>query len=306
MIKRYHANTETGEMIVDVAAAVVANGDVVPGEIFYVNSIRFTVLESNTNHKVYLGFFSRFTVRPSALYVQDNLTAKMAGTPACGGSVLCNEYCQMRIAAAIAAGDITAICPHCYADATANRYDQLAGYLAYNDRLLNGEILPVDVLPVFKDAAENKDDDGLLRFSAFDDLHSATQFGNYCNIAALNPGREAAAWTKNPWFIPQGIEAAGMTEKPANLRTIESCPSVNAHEWTPSGICERVFYVVTPKWAAANGITINCCDGVTKRVCGDCRRCYSLDDGGAPIYELLRASQAVIDEIDRITLGEAA
>ena len=230
------------------------------------------------------------------------MTAKMKGTPACGGCVKCNEYCQQRIAEAIAAGDVTAICPHCYADSTAEQYDDMNAYLTYNDRLLNGEVLPRDVLPRFKDAATNKDDDGLLRFSAFDDLHSSTQFANYCLIAEKNPERDGAAWTKNPWFIPRGIEMAHMTEKPANLRTVESCPNVNATEWKPSGICERSFKVVTPRFAEYYKIEVNCCDGQTKRVCGDCRRCYGLDDGGADIYELLRAAKAVIDEIDRLTV----
>ena len=300
------ANKDNGEMLVEVADAAVKTGLVKVGEIFYVNSIKFTVLQSKENNKIYLGFYSRFTVGPSALYIQDNLTAKMDGTAATGGCVLCNEYCLERIARAIADGDILAICPHCYADATANRYDDMAAYLTYNDKLLNSEQLPADVLPKFKKAKTNKNDNGLLRFSAFDDLHSGVQFANYCKIAIKNPDRFGACWTKNPWFIVSGLEIAGLEKKPENLKTIESCPTINAYDWKPSGICDRVFYVVTKRYADYHGIEINCCDHEQKRVCGECRRCYTLDDGGAPIYELLRESQAVIDEIDRLTVPAAA
>ena len=202
---------------------------------------------------------SKYATNSSAVYVSDNMSAKMAGVPAISTSVALNPICQAR------ANDPDSICAHCFAMATVARYTKLGEHLAENTAVLTSEVLPLEELPRFGYNV------GMVRFEAFGDLNNVTQVINYFNIALVSPHVHFALWTKNPKLIALAIEAGAV--KPENLTIIYSSPKLN----TPARdviarypFIDKVFTVYDKETIAREGIAINC----GARSCAGCGLCY--------------------------------
>ena len=147
--------------------------------------------------------------------------------------------------------------------------------LAFNTRLLNYKVLPLDILPHFNAL--------LVRFESFGDLNTSVQFENACNITTVNPLVRFAHWTKVP-RIPN--EYFKTHSKPENLVMLVSSLFINVvgpeYVWA-----DYIFTVwADVATAAAAGHEINC----GKRHCFTCGICYTPNKTGKPIliHELLK------------------
>lgn len=187
-----------------------------------------------------------------------NHNGKMSGIASLSTSVTVNERCKVN------AQVPGSICSKCFAAKQMEHFTSMEKPLVKNKEILTGSILPDDMLPLINRL--------YFRFESFGDLNNAIQVINYFNICKKNPGVNFALWTKNPDYIQQAIEMGH--SKPENLNIILSSLFINKERVNTYTFIDKVFTVYDPKYAAENGIEINC----GARSCLTCRRCYEKND----------------------------
>lgn len=205
---------------------------------------------------------SKFASNVSPIRVSDNMTGKMEGIPSISTSCLENPRCIARMK------NGEAVCAHCFAEATLNRFKGAGLNAASNYRLLNSEVLPLEMLPRFRNVA-------IVRIESFGDVASVTQVINYINIVKVNPRVMFAAWTKNADLWNAAIKEVG---KPRNLSLVYSSFKLNkpaeAREYFTSDGAnnfDHIFTVFDKETAAGYGKGFITCGA---RDCATCRRCY--------------------------------
>ena len=112
---------------------------------------------------------SDFATNKSPVHVSDNMTGKMHGFPSVSTSCLVNPICKERVK------NKESVCSHCFAVATQNHYKALRTATENNFYLLQ-DILPLDLLPRFKDTVKQ------ARIESFGDVASVNQAINYINL----------------------------------------------------------------------------------------------------------------------------
>ena len=219
---------------------------------------------------------SRFASNYSPIHVSDYMSGKMEGIPSISTSCLVNPICRKRME------DGESVCAHCFAAATLDRYTAAGQHAENNFHLLNAGVLPLEMLPRFKNVA-------IVRIESFGDVASVTQAINYLNIARVNPFITFAAWTKNANIWNAAIKQAG---KPDNLSLVYSSfklntPAAAAEYFTADGEnnFDHVFTVYDKATCSFYGPAfVNC----GARDCSTCRRCYRKDPAEFMVREQLK------------------
>ena len=152
------------------------------------------------------------------------------------------------------------ICEKCFAAKQMKVFPSMEKPMIENQRILTGEILPMEKLPVINNL--------YFRFEAFGDLNNATQVINYFRICYKNPRVKFALWTKNPDYVAQAIKAG--YDKPDNLNIVLSSLFINKERKTRYAFVNKVFTVYDPKHIEENAVEINC----GARNCLTCGLCY--------------------------------
>lgn len=203
-----------------------------------------------------------------------NHTGKMHGMQSLSSSSAVNAFCIKR------AKNGDSICAKCFSNTMQKRYTTLARKLVRNTEILTADVYPVEMWPLLNVR--------LFRLESFGDLNpgaaGVTQFANYCNFAARNPGTTFALWTKNTVVINKAIRD-GIAVKPENMIIIQSSPLINKAIAKPAANVDKVFTVYTnDDSATAAGVEINC----GARSCLSCQRCYTKTDSVEYVNELLK------------------
>ena len=178
----------------------------------------------------------------------------MAGMASISTSVTTNARCAKN------AQIKGSICEKCFAAKHMRVFTNNAAPLEENQRILTGEVLPMEKLPTVNSL--------YFRFEAFGDLNNATQAKNYFNLCYKNPRVKFAIWTKNPGYIAEAI--ADGYAKPENLNIVLSSLFVNQERKNPFPFVDKVFTVYDPEYIEKNGVDINC----GAKNCFDCGLCY--------------------------------
>lgn len=221
-------------------------------------------------------FKSRYTSNLSPVHVSDYMSGKMTGIPSISTSCLENPICRARME------NGESVCAHCFAAATLDRYTAAGVHAANNLRILTWQVLPLDLLPRFRNVA-------IVRVESFGDVANVTQARNYLNICRVNPFITFAAWTKNASIWNEAIELDG---KPENLSLVYSSFKLNIpanpeEYFTAAGEnhFDHIFTVFDKKTADFYGDGfINC----GARDCATCRRCYGKNPQEFNVKELLK------------------
>lgn len=220
---------------------------------------------------------SKFTGNLSPIHVSDYMSGKMSGIPSISTSCLVNPICQARME------NGESVCAHCFAAATLERYTSAGTHAENNFYLLNAEVLPLDVLPRFRNVA-------IVRIESFGDVASVTQAINYLNIVKVNPFITFAAWTKNASIWNAAIKKVG---KPDNLSLVYSSFKLNtpaaAKEYftgTGENNFDHIFTVFDKSTADLYGADSFITCGA--RDCATCRRCYNKRAEDFSVRELLK------------------
>lgn len=219
---------------------------------------------------------SKFTANHSPVHVSDYMSGKMEGIPSISTSCLVNPICIKRMQ------DGESVCYHCFAAATLERYTAAGSHAENNFHLLNSEVLPLEMLPRFKNVA-------IVRIESFGDVASVTQAINYLNICRVNPFITFAAWTKNAAIWNAAISKVG---KPENLSLVYSSfklntPAAAREYFTGSGEnnFDHVFTVYDKATCEFYGDGfVNC----GARDCSTCRRCYRKESAEFNVREMLK------------------
>lgn len=138
---------------------------------------------------------SKFAANYSPVIVSDYMSGKMSGIPSISTSCLDNPICRQRMQ------NGESVCCHCFAEALLKARKNVHENTRVNFELLNAEVLPLELLPRFRNVA-------IVRIESFGDVASATQAINYINIAKVNPDITFAAWTKNAAIWNAAIKEA--------------------------------------------------------------------------------------------------
>lgn len=199
----------------------------------------------------------------NGIHVTTKMNGKMKGFWSLSTASLMNSFCK-----AMSKCDDT-VCSHCYANAMAQRYDNLNLALISNYNLLTTEEITVnDWLWLF----DGKMDTEVFRIESFGDLQNVRQAMNYINLVVAFPNVKFGWWTKHPHLIEMAFELLGMS-KPENLQLILSSVKVNEIDEVRfekyGELFDKVFTVYDK--AHAKNICINC----GSRDCGGCMACYT-------------------------------
>jgi hypothetical protein len=194
----------------------------------------------------------------SGLHFTTKHTGKMAGMVSISTAVTTNERCAKN------AQIPGSICQKCFAAKQMKIYPSMEKPMVENQRILTGEILPMEKLPTINNL--------YFRFESFGDLNNATQVINYFRICYKNPKVKFALWTKNPDYIAAAIRDG--YEKPANLNIVLSSLFVNKERKNVFDFVDKVFTVYDPQYIEENNISINC----GARNCFTCGLCYEKND----------------------------
>ena len=201
-------------------------------------------------------FQSDFCITSSPVWVSDDMSGKMRGIPSVSTSCLVNPFCLARMK------NKEAICARCFAESQQKKYKASREHAIANYHLLNDEILPLEVLPLFGNVRK-------VRIESFGDLGSVIHAVNYLNMIIKNPAIGFTWWTKNHNFVIQAIEKYFGGVKPKNLILVASSLKVNKAAKLPKYF-DKVFTVYDDEFITENGIDINC----GSRFCMGCMRCY--------------------------------
>ena len=219
---------------------------------------------------------SVFASNYSPIHVSDYMSGKMSGIPSISTSCLDNPICRKRME------DGESVCVHCFAAALLECRKNVRQSVRNNFELLNTEVLPLEMLPRFRNVA-------IVRIEAFGDVASVTQAINYINIVKVNPFVMFAAWTKNASIWNAAIKQVG---KPENLSLVYSSFKLNeqaaaAEYFTADGVnhFDHVFTVYDKATCDFYGEHfVNC----GARDCATCRRCYSKNVNDFNVIEQLK------------------
>ena len=203
----------------------------------------------------------------SGLHFTTKHTGKMAGMASISTSVTTNERCAKN------AQIPGSICEKCFAAKQMKIFPSMEKPMIENQRILTGEILPPEKLPIINHI--------YFRFESFGDLNNATQVKNYFNICYKNPRVKFALWTKNPDYIAEAIRDG--YAKPDNLNIVLSSLFVNQERKNPFPFVDKVFTVYDADHIEAYDIEINC----GARSCFGCGLCYE-KNGVTVINEKLK------------------
>lgn len=212
-------------------------------------------------------FKSNYCRNASPVWVSDDMSGKMQGIPSISTSCLVNPFCIARMK------NGESVCAHCFAETQQKRYTESRLHSIANYELLNGELLPVEALPLFVNVR-------YVRIESFGDVGSVTHAANYLRIVEANPKTTFAWWTKNNNLVIRAIEILG--HKPKNLLLVASSVKLNKAAQLPRYF-DKVFTVYDAETITAEGISINC----GSRSCATCGRCYSKRTG-AEVNEKLK------------------
>lgn len=194
----------------------------------------------------------------SGLHFTTKHTGKMAGMASISTAVTTNARCAKN--AAIPGN----ICQKCFAAKQMKIYPSMEKPMVENQRILTGDILPMEKLPIINNI--------YFRFESFGDLNNDIQVINYFRICYKNPKVKFALWTKNPDYIAAAIGRG--YEKPANLNIVLSSLFINKERKHKYSFVDKVFTVYDPQHIAENGTQINC----GARNCFSCGLCYEKND----------------------------
>lgn len=219
---------------------------------------------------------SKFAANYSPIHVSDYMSGKMSGIPSISTSCLDNPICRKRMQ------DGESICVHCFAAALLECRKNVREGVKRNFDLLNTEVLPLDLLPRFRNVS-------IVRIESFGDVASVTQVINYINIVKVNPLVTFAAWTKNASLWNEAIKQVG---KPENLSLVYSSfklnkPASPCEYFTKDGVnhFDHIFTVFDKKTCDFYGDGfVNC----GARDCASCRRCYRKDNQDFNVIEQLK------------------
>lgn len=216
------------------------------------------------------------TVNASPIHISEKMTGKMNGIISISTCVLVNPVCIARVNHAIKSGNLDCICLSCFATGTTNHYNALRDNTVINSALLSTVILPLDLLPRFKNEID------IVRLESFGDTMNTIQAVNYINLCKVNPHVHFTVWTKNPGHYDTAFKAFG---RPDNLYIGYSNPNrdrlpnvddmTNRYPWI-----DFIFTVWTDRQTALdNGTDINCRGynpetGETVDSCRLCMKCY--------------------------------
>ncbi len=225
----------------------------------------------NKYYKKYHMHKSKYCVNESPVAISDYMSGKMQNIGSISTSCEKNPICLARMKA----GD--SICAECFAYNTVRRYSELGKNCAMNYELLTSEVLPVEMLPIFKPEVE------IIRIESFGDVGNVTHAINYINIINANPHVTFAWWSKNAWIINEAFAQCG---KPKNVVMIESSEKLNVQKEKSENF-DKVFTVYDSEHIASGNVNINC----GARSCDTCRRCYSKRTG-AVVNEKLKGVKA--------------
>lgn len=202
----------------------------------------------------------------AGVHYTTNHTGKMRGLWGISTSVTMNPICQQRVK------DGESVCSHCFSQRMWNpdngTYRKQRGCYEENFRILTTHLLEGDELPEFPEYV------AMVRIESFGDVANVTQARNYIRIAANNPTKLVAAWTKNPGIWKRAIDIEG---KPKNLQLVLSSKKLNEVELEQAefwGFFDKVFTVFDKK--TAKSVEINC----GARSCATCQRCYRKNPKG--------------------------
>ena len=219
---------------------------------------------------------SKFAANYSPIHVSDYMSGKMNGIPSISTSCLDNPICRKRMK------DGESVCVHCFAAALLEHRGNVRQAVRNNFELLNTEVLPLEMLPRFRNVS-------IVRIESFGDVASVTQAINYINIVKVNPFVMFAAWTKNASIWNAAIKQVG---KPENLSLVYSSFKLNKvaspeEYFTKDGEnnFDHIFTVFDKATCDFYGDGfINC----GARDCATCRRCYRKDPQEFNIKEQLK------------------
>lgn len=222
---------------------------------------------------------SKYASNYSPIHVFDYMTGKMEGIPSISTSCLENPICIERMK------NGEAVCFHCFAAASLDRFKTAGIHAANNFHLLNAMIIPDELLPRFRNVS-------IVRIESFGDVASVIQAINYLNICLANPSVTFAAWTKNANIWNAAIDEWLAGEKPENLSLVYSSfklnqPAAAAEYFTKDGRnnFDHVFTVFDKAAASTYGPEFITCGA---RDCATCRRCYKKDPADFSVRELLK------------------
>lgn len=168
------------------------------------------------------------------------------------------------------------ICGFCFADSQQNYQSDMIDPLTRNAEILNNGIIHPDWLPALNNL--------YFRIESFGDVSTVNACINILHMIERTPGTRHAVWSKNIPLYRSAIRTVG---KPGNMVLLKSTEYINAipdPETDPDAdIVDMWFSVITPEFAEAHGLTINC----GARACLACLHCYT-GTGDRIRYERLK------------------
>lgn len=207
----------------------------------------------------------KFNVVPYTVYkdvtgvhVSTNYSGKMQYMHGITGTCITNPFCIAMQAALDENGEKAFVCGDCYATAV---YNSVAELYNRNGEFLNNGI--IHTVPYIESQ--------YFRFNSHGELISELEYLNYYFIAACNPGKTTALWTKRPEIIERVHEMLGL-KKLKNLLLVLSSPRKNEKiSLADHPLFDKSFTVYTAEYAQKHGIKITC----GANACNSCGRCYT-------------------------------
>lgn len=210
------------------------------------------------------------------------LTGKLEDFYSVSTSVLMNPVCQAR------AKVKGCICEKCYAANSVAARSGLCQCLEINYIILTNFLISEEAWALLAIPSTN----GKLRIESHGDTANTIHAINYRRIVASHRHLVFAIFGKNGDHYNKAFEAEG---KPDNCIFVLSSPMINVVMEVPEKwvwFVDKVFTVVTLKFAKENDITINCgtwdAEGKLNHKCKLCMRCYDKANRDFYIYELLK------------------
>lgn len=153
------------------------------------------------------------------------------------------------------------VCDKCYVKRIISRFPKAKNNCLHNSKVLRKQLFQVSDFPIINAHC--------FRLESFGDLANVTQMRNYIRLCKRNPRVRFALWTKNVWFVDEGVMLEG---KPKNLVIIQSSEYVNKVDGIYSDNVDKVFTVYDKKYLSSHPeVKIQC--GRDKK-CLTCLACY--------------------------------
>jgi len=189
------------------------------------------------------------------------MSGKLKGIPAINTNTLSNGFCTKS------ASKGNNICAVCYSRYMLSTYrGNCVPPFEHNSRILSGDIIPVQYLPVFNAVA--------VRFHGHGELINDTHLINFFNICIKNPRVTFTLWTKRTSIIKSVLK---WYPKPDNIILIFSNAKID------KVIKPGKFYNKTFNNVSTSKKAINC-----NMDCIDCLKCYNPTDKTSVIIEKVK------------------